>query len=67
MIVNVTNKEIEGTLQYLIHITDDSEEIMPRSDQVWNCDEIGLYSNGKWHMVVCTYKWCNIDRVWKTQ
>ena len=41
--------------------------IMPRIDQVWNVDEIRLYPDGKWYRIVCTYKWCNVDRVWKTQ
>ena len=31
-------------------------QIQPRATQVWNCDEIGFYPYGKWHKVVCTYK-----------
>ena len=31
-------------------------QIKPRATQVWNCDEIGFDPNGKWHKVVCTYK-----------
>ena len=65
--LNITDKEIEATLQRLIHIPENLEEIIPRADQVWNCDEIGLDQNGKWHRIICTYKWYNIDRIWKTK
>ena len=44
--VNVTDEETDATQQRLMHIPEDLEEIMPQADQVWNCDEIGLDSNG---------------------
>lgn len=40
---------------------------MPRANQVWNCDEISLDPNGKWNKIVCTFKWCNLVKVWKSQ
>ena len=41
--------------------------MLPRCDQIWNCDEVGINPNGKWHKIVCTYKWCKTTKVWRTQ
>ena len=59
----MTDDEIELTLQKLMTVPDDLEDIIPRSDQVWNFDEIGIDPNGKWYRVICPYKWCDVERV----
>ena len=61
--LNVTDDEIESTLQKLTTVPDELEDIIPRSDQVWNFDEIGIDLNGKWYRVICPYKWCDVERV----
>ena len=45
----------------------DLHQIQPRDTQVWNCDEIGFYPNGKWHTVVCTFKYFQGEIMRKTQ
>ena len=65
--VNVIDAEIDAILQCLMHIPEDIEEIMPRADEVWNCDEIVLDPNNTRQKIVCTYKWYNVDIVWKNQ
>ena len=37
-------------------IPSDINDIQPRATQVWNCDEVGFYSNGRWSKVIFTYK-----------
>ena len=41
--------------------------IQPRYTQVWNCDYIFLDPNGKWHKVICTYRFLPGERMWKVQ
>ena len=41
--------------------------IQQRDTQVWNCNEIGFYPNGKWHKLVCTYKFFQGQIMWKVQ
>ena len=45
----------------------DLHQIQPRATQLWNCDEIGLDPNGKWHKVVCTYKFFRREIMWKVK
>ena len=61
------SKELELLLQEIMKVPDDLKDIQPRPDQQWNVDEIGIDPNGKWHCIVCTYKWCPTEKVWKTQ
>jgi hypothetical protein len=63
----VTRDYAELSVQELTKVPPDLEDIQPRSDQVWNCDEIGFDPNGKWHRIVCTYKWSPSEKIWKTQ
>ena len=63
----ITKEEASKTLEELMVIPKDLAEIQPRDSQVWNCDEIGLDPNGKWTKVVCTYKWCPREEMWKAQ
>ena len=42
-------------LQKII-IPSDLNGIEPRATQVWNCDEIRFYRNGRWNKVIGTYK-----------
>ena len=41
--------------------------IEPRAYQVWICDEIGIDPNGQWEIIAYTYKWCDINKIWRTQ
>ena len=59
--LNVTNDEIESTIQRLTTVPDDLDDIMTRADQVWNCDEIWIDHNGKCRRAICTYKWCDVE------
>ena len=34
---------------------------------MWNCDEIGFDPNGKWHKVVCNYKFFQGEIMWKVK
>ena len=45
----------------------DFHQIKPKATLVWNCDEIGFNPNGKWHEVVCTYKFFQGEIIWKVQ
>ena len=65
--LDISEEQISQSLNKLTVISKDLDEIQPRADQVWNVDEIRIDPNGKWYRIVCTYKWCNIARVWKTQ
>ena len=51
----------------IMNIPSDLKNIQPRSMQVWKCDEIGFYTNVKWHKVICTYKFFLGERMWKLQ
>lgn len=63
----VPREEMLASLSKLRTIPDDFAEIQPRADQVWNCDEVGIDPNGKWYKIVCTFKWCMTEKLWKTQ
>eukprot|EP00545_Synedropsis_sp_CCMP1620_P002775 CAMPEP_0119009844 /NCGR_PEP_ID=MMETSP1176-20130426/4633_1 /TAXON_ID=265551 /ORGANISM="Synedropsis recta cf, Strain CCMP1620" /LENGTH=491 /DNA_ID=CAMNT_0006962423 /DNA_START=277 /DNA_END=1750 /DNA_ORIENTATION=+ len=63
----VTREEMLTSLAKLRAIPDDFADIQPRADQVWNCDEVGIDPNGKWTKIVCTFKWCMTEKIWKTQ
>ena len=61
------NQHNEFPLQVRTIVPPDLHQIQPRATQVWNCDEIGFEPNGKWHKVVCTYKYFKSNRMWKAQ
>ena len=50
------NHRNKFTFQLRTIVPSDLNQIQPRASKVWNCDEIGFEPNGKWHRVVCTYK-----------
>ena len=37
-----------------INIPSDINDIQPRATQVWNCDELGLHTNGRWNKAICS-------------
>ena len=45
----------------------DLNYIQPRSTQVWNCNEVGFYPNGRWRKIICTYKLFQGEQMWKVQ
>ena len=45
----------------------DLNDIQTRATQVWNCDEIGFYPNGRWNKVICTYNLFKGEWMWKLQ
>ena len=51
------NHHNEFPLQVRMIAPPDLHHIQPGATQVWNFDEIGLDPNGKFHKVVCTYKY----------
>lgn len=57
----------EENVAELTVVPRDLQEVLPRGNQVWNCDKIGVDPNGKWNKIVCTYKWCGVEKLWKTQ
>ena len=63
----VSTEEITASLSELQTIPDDFACIQPRANQVWNCDEVGIDPNGNWSRIVCTFKWCMTEKLWKTQ
>ena len=63
----ITVEEAKRSLTSLMQIPPDLEKIQPRPSQVWNCDEIGIDPNGKWTKIVCTYKYCVAEQIWKAQ
>ena len=63
----ITKEEAAKTLAELTIIPKDLADIQPRLSQCWNCDKIGLDPNGNWVKIVCTYKWCPAERMWKAQ
>ena len=65
--VVVTKEQAEKSITELTIIPEDFDIIQPRADQVWNCDEIGIDPNGNWTRIVCTYIWCTLGQIWKTQ
>jgi hypothetical protein len=65
--LTVTTTEAELSLEELKRVPTDLKTIEARADQIWNCDEIGIEPNDKWYQIVCTYKWCTADKIWKTQ
>ena len=42
-------------------------DIQPRATQVWNCGEVGFDPNERWIKVICTYKFCQGELMWKVQ
>ena len=60
-------EEAEENVSKLTVVPEDLQQVLPRASQVWNCDKIGVDPNGKWNKIVCTYKWCNVEKIWKTQ
>ena len=65
--LDISQEAVSKSIDELLVVPKDLDVIQPRADQVWNVDEIGIDPNGKWTRIVCTYKWCNIAKVWKTQ
>ena len=63
----MTNEQAEKSITELTIIPEGFNIIQPRPDQVWNCDKIGIDPNGNWTRIVCTYKWCTLGQIWKTQ
>ena len=63
----ITREDAVRNVEQLMTIPLDLDQIQPRPSQVWNCDEIGLDPNGNWNKIVCAYKWCNADQIWKAQ
>ena len=64
-IINVD--EAKENVSKLTVVPEDLQQVLPRANQVWNCDKIGVDPNGKWNKIVCTYKWYNVKKIWKTQ
>ena len=50
-----------------MNIPYDLNEIQPRATQVWNCDDIMFYPNGRWEKVVCTYKLFSGEQMWNVK
>jgi hypothetical protein len=65
--VDWTAIDAAKSLEELRIVPSDLKEIQPRADQNWSVDEIGIDPNGKWSRIVCTYKWCVAEKIWKTQ
>ena len=63
----ITKEEALIYLEKLMVIPKDLAEVKSRDSQVWNFDKIGLDPNGKWTKVLCTYKWCPREGMWKAQ
>ena len=61
----ITDKDTKKTLQELMKIPKKLQDPQPRSSQVSNCDEIGIDPIGKWVKIVCTWKWCMSEKIWK--
>ena len=61
------NHHNEDPFQIRTIVPPDLHQIQPRATQVWNCDEIGFDPNGKWHKIVCTYKFFQGERMCKVQ
>ena len=50
-----------------MNIPYDFNNIKPIATQVWNCEEIGFYTNGKYNKVIYTYKLIPGERMCKVQ
>ena len=61
------NGQNESPFQVKTVIPTYLHQIKPRSNQVWNCDEIGFDPNSKCHKVVCAYKLFQGEIMWKVQ
>ena len=48
-------------------IPSDLNDKQPRSNQVWNCDEVGFDPNGRWSKVICTYTLFQGEQMWKVK
>ena len=60
-------KDEKSTFAKMMNTPSDINKIQPNSMQVWNCNEIGFDTNGKWHKVICTYKFLPREYMWKMQ
>ena len=38
-----------------MNIPYDLNDIQPRANHIWNCDEIGFDTNGRWNKAIFTY------------
>jgi hypothetical protein len=65
--VEWTATDAAKSLEELRTVPLDLQDIQPRPDQNWSVDEIGIDPKGKWSRIVCTYKWCVSEKIWKTQ
>ena len=61
------NHQNEYTFQVRTIVPNELHQIQPITTQVWNCDEIRFYPNGKWNKVVCTYKLFQGERMRKVK
>ena len=50
-----------------MNIPTELNEILLRAAKVWNCDEIGLDSNGRWNKVICPYELFSGEEMWKVK
>ena len=60
-----TDKDAKKTLQELMIVPKDLPDLQPRSTQVWNCDKIRIDPTGKWVKILCTWKWCMSEKIFK--
>ena len=63
----ISVEHASNSLKELTTIPDDLNEVQPRPDQIWNCDEVGMDPNGKFSKIVYTNKWGKTRKVWRTQ
>ena len=61
----VSHREAKKSLDELTTVPDDITHLQPRPSQFWNCDEIGIDPTGKWCKIVCTWKYCMAEKIWK--
>ena len=61
----ISNEEAKKSLEELTIVPDDITHLQPRPSQCWNCDEIGIDPTGKWCKIVCTWKYCMSEKIWK--
>ena len=59
-------EEVKESVGNLTKVPTDLHEVQPRPDKVWNYDKIDINPNSKWHRIICTFKWCATDKIWKT-
>ena len=61
------NYQNEFPFRPITIVPHDLHQIKPRATQVWVCDEIGFDTDGKWHNVLCTYKFFQGSIMWRMQ